>query len=249
MDSLITWVGGKKQLREIIASKIPDDIKSYIEVFGGAGWVLFYKDRWALKEVYNDLDERLTNLFKIAKFHPEALRNELKLMIHSRSLFNDIREQPGITDLQQAARFFYLIKRSFGAKGGQYGRARNDSAAKSLQNMIKHIEDVSKRLDRVEIENQDYKSIFDFYDNPDAFFFCDPPYRIGAQYKTGRMDYKKFYEAVTELKARFLITLDDCPQNIDLFKKYNITKVKRINGINRKHIKNNFYHEIIITNY
>ena len=44
---LINWVGGKRLLRKTIAKLIPEDIKSYIEPFGGGGWVLFYKDKWA----------------------------------------------------------------------------------------------------------------------------------------------------------------------------------------------------------
>lgn len=67
---LINWVGGKRLLRKTIAPLIPKDIKSYIEPFGGGGWVLFYKDRWADLEIYNDLDGRLVNLFRIVKYHP-----------------------------------------------------------------------------------------------------------------------------------------------------------------------------------
>ena len=75
---LINWVGGKRLLRKTIAPLIPKDIKSYIEPFGGGGWVLFYKDRWADLEIYNDLDGRLVNLFRIVKYHPNALKEELK---------------------------------------------------------------------------------------------------------------------------------------------------------------------------
>ena len=40
--SLLNWVGGKRLLRKTIAPLIPTDITSYIEPFGGAGWVLFW---------------------------------------------------------------------------------------------------------------------------------------------------------------------------------------------------------------
>ena len=45
--SLINWVGGKRLLRKTIEPLIPKDIVSYIEPFGGGGWILFYKDKWA----------------------------------------------------------------------------------------------------------------------------------------------------------------------------------------------------------
>ncbi len=59
MNSIIGWVGGKNMLKKIISNYIPKDINAYVEPFGGAGWVLFYNNKWANIEVYNDLDERL----------------------------------------------------------------------------------------------------------------------------------------------------------------------------------------------
>lgn len=85
--SLLNWVGGKRLLRKTIAPLIPKDITSYIEPFGGAGWVLFYKDRWADLEIYNDLDGRLVNLFRIVKYHPNALKEELQYLLGSREMF------------------------------------------------------------------------------------------------------------------------------------------------------------------
>ena len=84
---LINWVGGKRLLRKTIAPLIPEDIKSYIEPFGGGAWVLFYKDRWADLEIYNDLDGRLANLFRIVKYHPNAFKEEYKYLLGSREMF------------------------------------------------------------------------------------------------------------------------------------------------------------------
>ena len=73
MDSIIAWVGGKRLLRKKIETMIPKDIGGYIEPFGGAGWVLLLKEKWARLEVYNDLDSRLTNLFRASKDSPESV--------------------------------------------------------------------------------------------------------------------------------------------------------------------------------
>ena len=54
--SLINWVGGKRLLRKTIEPLIPKDIVSYIEPFGGGGWILFYKDKWADLEIGSNLD-------------------------------------------------------------------------------------------------------------------------------------------------------------------------------------------------
>lgn len=68
MESFIAWVGGKRLLRKEIVNRFPQDgVKKYVEVFGGAGWVLFYKDKHAEKEVYNDVNSELVNLFRNVK--------------------------------------------------------------------------------------------------------------------------------------------------------------------------------------
>ncbi len=41
MNSFISWIGGKNYLKRAIYRRIPRDISSYIEAFGGAAWVLF----------------------------------------------------------------------------------------------------------------------------------------------------------------------------------------------------------------
>ena len=56
MDAIIGWIGGKRLLRKVIAPFVPKDITGYIEPFGGAAWMLLYKEKWGDLEVYNDLD-------------------------------------------------------------------------------------------------------------------------------------------------------------------------------------------------
>lgn len=74
-------------LRNKIIEKFPNHVGRYIEVFGGAGWVLFGRDRHAPMEVYNDADGRLVNLFRVVKYHPKALQEELEFVLNSREVF------------------------------------------------------------------------------------------------------------------------------------------------------------------
>ena len=55
MNSFMSWIGGKKALRDEIISRFPTDYKRYIEVFGGGGWVLFHKNPGNDFEVYKSL--------------------------------------------------------------------------------------------------------------------------------------------------------------------------------------------------
>lgn len=43
MNSIISWVGGKKALRDLIYQRMPKEFERYIEVFGSGGWVIFGK--------------------------------------------------------------------------------------------------------------------------------------------------------------------------------------------------------------
>ena len=64
MDSFMGWIGGKRILRKAILKRFPTDkVERYIEVFGGAAWVLFAKEKQAGQlEVYNDINGDLVNL-------------------------------------------------------------------------------------------------------------------------------------------------------------------------------------------
>ena len=77
MNSIISWVGGKKALRALIYQRMPKEFGRYIEVFGGGGWVLFGKPPDTPMEVYNDFNSDLANLFRCVKERPMALLKEL----------------------------------------------------------------------------------------------------------------------------------------------------------------------------
>lgn len=80
MNSFISWVGGKKALRELIYQRMPFPIERYIEVFGGGGWVLFGKSPCVGMEVYNDYNSDLANLFRCVKERPFAFLKELNFL-------------------------------------------------------------------------------------------------------------------------------------------------------------------------
>ena len=62
MNSFISWIGGKKLLRKQIIHEFPQYYKRYVEVFGGAGWVLFGLENKGQIEIYNDKDNNIVIL-------------------------------------------------------------------------------------------------------------------------------------------------------------------------------------------
>ena len=69
----MSWIGGKKSLRELIVSLFPLYYERYIEVFGGGGWVLFHKPPGNDFEVYNDFNGLLVNLYRCVREKPQEL--------------------------------------------------------------------------------------------------------------------------------------------------------------------------------
>jgi DNA adenine methylase len=92
MNSIISCLGGKKALRELIYQRMPKEFGRYIEVFGGGGWVLFGRPMNTAMEVYNDFNSDLANLFKCAKEQTFDLIRELNFLpLNSRDEFSVLR--------------------------------------------------------------------------------------------------------------------------------------------------------------
>jgi len=93
LNSIISWVGGKKALRSLIYQRMPKEFGRYVEVFGGGGWVLFGKPPGADMEVYNDFNADLANLFRCVKERPFALLKELNFLpLNGRDEFNVLKK-------------------------------------------------------------------------------------------------------------------------------------------------------------
>ena len=93
MNSIISWVGGKKALRGMIYQRMPKEFGRYIEVFGGGGWVLFGRPPDTSMEIYNDFNVDLANLFLCVKERPFALLKELNFLpLNGRDEFNVLKK-------------------------------------------------------------------------------------------------------------------------------------------------------------
>lgn len=250
MDSFISWIGGKKLLREKVIEQFPEQgtYKRYVEVFGGAGWVLFASDKHAETEVYNDLDGNLVNLFRYVKHHPEALQEELKFALVSREQFCDARvlvRVRGLTDLQRAANFFILIKESFGSDIHSFGKIKKD-----IQKASEYLTIAAKRLNGVVIENLSYQEAITGYDKPDTLFYLDPPYYKAEDcYKkrfTAR-DHEELKELLDTIKGKFVLSYNNHEYIRKLYKKYHLIEVSRGNNLLFK--AGAPYQELIIKNF
>ena len=243
MKSFIPWMGGKRLLAQKIVSLFPNDIDRYIEVFGGGGSVLFYKDRHANLEVYNDFNSDLVNLFRCAKYHRAELQREISGYFNSREIFSEIKEKmniSGFTDIQRAGMFFVLAKLSYGSNMRTFGcRKRNLSSD--------YLTEIEDRMKDVVVEKLDFEELIKKYDSPKALFYCDPPYSNTERYYESLFihgDHERLKAVLNGIKGRFILSYNDNEYIRELYKDFKIFATERQNNLSK-----GTYKELIIRNF
>lgn len=209
VNSFIAWMGGKSRMAKTICALLPEH-RVYVEVFGGAAWVLFRKESSRV-EIYNDLDGRLVALFRSVKHHPQELLRELDLLVPSREMFELLRDQPGLTEIQRAARFYYVLTSSYGAKCETPGSWKVRPPRFHLESMVARVEEIRERLSRVYIERDDFAGVIHRYDGPDTCLFVDPPYLGCEEYRVPftQEDHERLRENLAAAQGHWLLTYND----------------------------------------
>ena len=174
---VIPWMGGKRRLADLLIPRFPPH-KCYVEVFAG-GAALYFLRTPADSEVINDINGDLVNLYRVIKHHLEEFVRQFKWALSSRELFKWTQDTPPatLTDIQRAARFFYLQHHCFGGKvqGQTWGTA---TTAPSI-NLLRIEEQLSAahlRLAGTFVERLHWRECVERYDRPHTFFYMDPPY-------------------------------------------------------------------------
>lgn len=251
MNSFIAWIGGKKNLRNVICNQFPKEYDQYVEVFGGAGWVLFNEERKGKTEVFNDYNSELINLYRCVKYHGTEVKRELQYMLNSREIFQDFLSQyntRGLTDIQRAVRYFMIIKTSFGAKLQCFGCVK-----RNIENMTLMFDAIQERLNTVVIENLDFEKLIKMQDKEKTFFYLDPPYYGTEKYYKNvdfsKDDHERLYNILKDIKGKFLLSYNDCDFIRELYKDFNIEEVSRFSNLTTIKEETKEYKEILVKNY
>lgn len=251
------WVGGKSQLAKTIIKMMPAH-KTYCEVFGGAGWVLFKKSASSV-EIINDVNSELVNLYRIYKYHFNAILEEYSTQLISRDDFQRFRETPAaaLTDVQRAARFYYILRNCYGARITNptfTSHPLRPAGLKLGEELKQHLQSVHQRLQRVTVENQSYDHVISRFDTPDTLFYLDPPYYEFEKYYGkdifGRDDFVKLAEQLRGIKGKFILSLNDVPAVREIFSGFYFHEKKIRWSLGNVSGKNDdLGHELIITNF
>ena len=250
MNSPLCYAGGKSRLAKTIIEMMPGH-HTYCEVFAGAAWVFFKKPESRV-EVINDLDSDLVCFYRVLQHHLEEFLRQFKWLLTSREFFEDFKRQQdagGFTDIQRAARYYYLQRLCYGGRPDNraFGAGPTNPKRVNLVRMEEELSLVHLRLARVVIENLPWRDFVQKYDRPTTAFYIDPPYFKAKFYKhnfNGLEDFQALAELLAGISGKFILSINDVPEMREVFGRFTIKPVGVTYSLARKSGK-----ELLITNY
>ncbi len=206
--------------------------QAYCEVFAGAAWVFFRKEP-SRYETINDLDSDLVAFYRVLQNHLEEFLKQFKWILSSREWFEDWKRQQeagGLTDIQRAARYYYLQRHCFSGRVCPRSIGARPLALPKI-NILRLEEELSWvhiRLARVYIENLPWQEFLKRYDKKQTFFYLDPPYfkKPLYQHNLELEDYQEMAKKLSKIKAKFILSINDLPEMRETFKAFKIKAVK-----------------------
>ncbi len=213
---IIPWIGGKRRLAKHLLPLFPAH-GCYVEPFAG-GAALFFMKEPSKVEVLNDINGELINLYRVVQHHLEEFVRQFKWALFSRQQFlwhRDTRPD-SLTDVQRAARFYYLQKAAFGARIEKQTFGVAPSSPPKL-NLLRIEEDLSTahlRLARVTVEHLPWEECIKRYDRPDTLFYLDPPYwgTEGYGVPFGLEQYDRMAELARTIQGKMIVSVNDIPE-------------------------------------
>lgn len=206
---IIPWIGGKRRLAKHILPLFPEH-SCYVEPFCGAAALYFLKDQ-AKVEVLNDVNGDLVNLYRVVKHHLEEFTRQFKWALTSRQIYKWLQATPEetLTDIQKAARFFYLQKNAFGGKvdNQNFGTATTSGPRLNLLRLEEDLSQAHLRLSQTYIEHLDWAECIAKYDREHTLFYCDPPYWGTEGYGVGfGLDqYTRMADLARTIKGKMIV--------------------------------------------
>jgi len=191
---VLRYFGGKFLLAPWIISHMPKH-RVYVEPYAGAASVLMQKPR-SYAEVYNDLDDRIVNVFRVLrnKVTANILKNALALTPFARSEFDLSSADHDTSSVENARRTIIRSFMGFGAdsvcepsRNTGFRSNSNRSGTTPAHDWVNYRDAIPafiERLDGVVIENTPALNAIEKFDSPETLFYVDPPYVTDTRKRT-----------------------------------------------------------------
>jgi DNA adenine methylase len=237
-------IGGKVLLKKKIVNEYfpsSSSYKTYVEPFVGGGSIYFYKNKDMHKEVVNDLDPHIYDLFKgLQKYAGKKLEEDVNGDYTSED-FKSIKDSQPSSDYAKFLKTYLLYKLSYFGRGTSFGKPRINTK----------FDPYKERLEGVTILKEDYTKVIKEYDSPDTFFFLDPPVtEQSGNFNFQPIDIKELAEVCKNIKGKFLLALADAKVKKELFKGFTIKAIPtKYVGSKTKGGQSVKVNELLIMNY
>lgn len=218
---IIPWIGGKRRLAQHLLPLFPEH-ECYVEPFCGAA-ALFFLKAPARVEVLNDINGELVNLYRCVQHHLEEFVRQFKWALASREMFKWAQATPPavLTDIQRAARFYYLQRLAFGSKvaGQTFGTATTAPARLNLLRVEEELSAAHLRLNGVHVERLGWAECIKRYDRTHTLFYLDPPYcgTEGYGVEFGLENYSQMAAVLRSIQGRAVVSVNDIPEMREAF--------------------------------
>jgi DNA adenine methylase len=255
---IIKRVGGKYKITDWICDNIPSG-NIFVDVFGGSGVVLdsvmsrFQNvPRQDMRFVFNDLDDKIYNLFKVLRDNPLKLAYQILSTPYSRKEFNaaigilSSSQYRLLDDIERARIFVIANRQSFGATMSKPWSITKDGEInyKTWDQMPDIIVETAKKWKSVYLECLDYKQILDKWDSERTVFYLDPPYEgVEKSYydvnKDHGFDHIEMFKALQQIRGSYAVSYyggDDENHDTDVVRKYIESGCRDIRLAVKKHL-------------
>lgn len=218
---IIPWIGGKRRLAKHLLPLFPEH-RCYVEPFAGAAALFFMKEPSKV-EVINDINGELINLYRVIQNHLDEFIRQFRHSLVSRQVYewHQMTATETLTDIQRAARFYYLQKMSFGGKvsGQTFGTATTSPPRLNLLRIEEDLSTAHLRLQRAFIEHLPWLKVCEKYARPHSLIYMDPPYWETEGYGVdfGMEQYQQMADFAISTEAAVIISVNDHPAMREVF--------------------------------
>jgi DNA adenine methylase len=230
------WYGGKFSHLNWLLPLLPA-CHHYCEPFSGSGAVLLNRAP-APVETYNDIDGDVVHFFRVLRDQPDALIRAISLTPFSREEYHQAiyGDTDGISAVERARRFYIRARqtRTGLAQTASLGRWANckDTSRAGMSGVVSRwlggteaLDDIARRLLRVQIENRPALDVMRLYDGPNTLFYCDPPYLPATRgdtkaygFEMDEAQHREFAKLANQCAGMVAVSGYDHPLMDELFK-------------------------------
>lgn len=256
------YFGGKFTWLDYLYKEFPNDFIHLVDLFGGSFTVSINYQRNVIKTA-NEINEDITNFFKVLRDDTDSLINALELTPCSLLEYNNCWIKTD-NSIENARRFYVRVRQSFfglGAsrknKGWQMAKTQlncqGGETVSKWNNAIPKLNDVAKIIrENFQITNFDYNECIDKIDFDGAFFYCDPPYSKRSRasfndykYEFTDEDHYKLASKLKTIKGKAMVSGYDCSLMNELYSDWRKVKFP----VKKNNIRSSEVQEVIWMNY